>query len=153
MNPPSSVQVSPSELPKMSGPRQPKRCRHHLMRIPAEYSGFESEIEQWISTCVTSRTKTASGKPMRREKALVEGNPTLKSLWSKLKQYRGTNDFVKIDARYSWLQARTGDWIAKAIQFSTNAPALRSVSGLNGHYRSIAIDRELHALEGPFPSE
>jgi len=142
----TSISISATESPRMVGPHQPDRCRHHLMRVPSTFTEFEAELKQWIASCVASRTKGASGLPVRREQKLVEGNPSVKDLWSKLGPYHGTGEFVRIEALYSWVKTQDS-WVAASIRFSSKAPAMRIAGELARQQRSFAISRERHSLE------
>lgn len=82
-----------------SPPAQPSRCKQHELVLPGDYASFEAKIEKWIATCVMSRTEK-NGKPVKREQALVRGNPSLASIWNAVGHLKG--DKITIKAIYTW---------------------------------------------------
>lgn len=96
-------------------PRLQARCYSLVLTVPNTYDAVEEAVRRWISTCVMSRTETRQGVPIRRERVLVNGNPTLRSTWDRVLQHlKGRR--VKIDADYVWGTDRE-----ESIKFSTTA--------------------------------
>ncbi|HXW06510.1 MAG TPA: hypothetical protein VD833_14835, partial [Vicinamibacterales bacterium] len=97
-------------------PRLHPRCASLELTIPDSYDELEAAVRQWIATCVMSRTKVG-GEPIRRERGLVNGNPTLIDIWNRiLKHRRGQR--TTILAEYVWGPNRV-----ESIRFSTTATA------------------------------
>jgi hypothetical protein len=96
-------------------PRLRPRCYSLTLTTPATYDALEEAVRRWISACVMSRTETRPGVPIRRERELVTGNPTLRRIWDQALQYmKGKR--VKINADYIWGKNRE-----ESIKFSTTA--------------------------------
>jgi hypothetical protein len=96
-------------------PRLQPRCYSLTLTAPSTYAALEEAVRRWISSCVMSRTEIRPGVPIRRERELVTGNPTLRRTWDQALQYmKGKR--VKIDADYVWGTDRE-----EAIKFSTTA--------------------------------
>jgi hypothetical protein len=91
------------------------RCPKKEFTAPQTYEELEGVVRQWISTCVMSRTKVR-GVPVRRERVLVNGNPTLKKIWDDVLQYYKGKKVV-IMAQYVWLRGGV-----EQIVFSTPMP-------------------------------
>jgi hypothetical protein len=106
----SSVGAAPSP------PRLHPRCYSLVVTVPATYAALEEAVRRWISTCVMSRTQVRPGVPIRRERTLVTGNPSLRNIWDRVLRHR-TGQRVEIRAEYIWGRDRE-----EAINFSTPAP-------------------------------
>ena len=98
-----------------TAPRLQPRCYSLQLTVPDTYAEVEEAVRRWISTCVMSRTETRAGVPIRRERELVNGNPTLRSTWDRVLQHMKGKP-VKIDADYVWGTDRE-----ESIKFSTTA--------------------------------
>ena len=72
----------------------PRAYKQNLL-TPATYEAFEALLEKWIATVVTSRTFGRDGKPMRRERGLVRGNPSAKTVWNKIQHLKGKRTEVR----------------------------------------------------------
>jgi len=96
-------------------PRLQPRCYRLELTVPNTGAELEEAVRRWISTCVMSRTIGRTGVPVRRERELVDGNPSLRSIWDRILQYR-KGQRVKILAAYNWGQFRE-----ESITFSTDA--------------------------------
>lgn len=97
-----------------SPPRLQPQCYSQVVTVPTTYADLEEAVRRWIATCVMSRTIVGE-QPIRRERELVNGNPSLRSIWDRILQYRKGQP-VKIDAEYIWGTSRE-----EAIKFSTTA--------------------------------
>src|SRR5258705_6379095 len=98
-----------------AAPRLQPRCYSLAITVPNTYAEVEEAVRRWISTCVMSRTETQAGVPIRRERELVNGNPTLRNTWDRVLQHMKGKG-VKIDADYVWGRDRE-----ESIRFSTTA--------------------------------
>ena len=76
-------------LPPEEEPKLVDRCYDYELEFPDTYEEFEATVKGWIATCVMSRT-IVNGKPIRRERELVEKNPTLRDLWDRAKDEEGS---------------------------------------------------------------
>lgn len=95
-------------------PRLATRCYRREIVLPATYAAFEARVERWIATCVMSRTEV-NRAPIRREHALVRGNPTLLAVWHSIRHLQG--EAVPIKADYVWGETRV-----EFISFSAVLP-------------------------------
>lgn len=96
-------------------PRLHPRCGSLDLTVPNTYAALEEAVRRWISTCVMSRTEVRPGVPIRQERELVNGNPSLRGIWDRiLQQLKGKR--VKIVAAYTW-----GPHHVQSITFSTTA--------------------------------
>ncbi len=62
-------------------PTLAERCYEKDLLISSSYEDFERQAEEWIATCVMSRT-IVNGKPIRRERGLVRDNGSLLTVWA-----------------------------------------------------------------------
>jgi Family of unknown function (DUF5995) len=97
-------------------PRLHPRCRSLVLTVPDSYAALEEAVRRWISTCVMSRTEVRPGVPIRRERELVTGNPSLRSIWDRILQHM-KGQRVEIVAEYVWGPDRV-----ESINFSTPTP-------------------------------
>ena len=95
-------------------PRLKPECYNQVLTIPNTYEDLEEAVRRWIANCVMSRTRVG-GQPIRRERELVNGNPSLRDIWDRILQHRKGQQ-VKIDAEYVW-----GKYREESIKFSTKA--------------------------------
>lgn len=114
----SENQIHREEADMESVARPPKlkeRCRCKEFTIPKGFSTFVSQVQDWVSTCVLSRTEKSDGEPYKREDELVINNPSLYEVWERVHHLTGKN--IKVFAKYQWLQTNKGGWMVDSIRF------------------------------------
>jgi len=104
-----------TERAASSPPTLHPRCRSLALTVPDTYAAVEEAVRRWISTCVMSRTEVRPGEPIRRERELVTGNPSQRSIWDRILQHM-KGQRVEIVAQYVWGPDRV-----ESINFSTPA--------------------------------
>ncbi|MCZ7638290.1 MAG: hypothetical protein M5U12_20975 [Verrucomicrobia bacterium] len=100
-----------------TNPTLQPRCYRRVFTIPATFAALEDGVQRWISTCVMSRTRVPPGVPIRRERDLVNANPSLQQIWTQVLRHR-VGQPVEIRAEYVW-----GPHRVESIRFSTPRPA------------------------------
>jgi hypothetical protein len=90
------------------------RCNSLLLKVPGAYEQFEEAVRKWIATCVVSRTKIR-GVPVRAERKLVNGNPSLLDIWNKILRFHVGRE-ATIQGEYGWKNGGVA-----SIRFTTTA--------------------------------
>ncbi len=99
------------------GRRLARRCYELRLVVPPTYEALEAAVEVWIASCVMSRT-LINGRPVRRERGLVRGNPTLRQVWEQIQD--AVDQPLVIRAEYVWGPDRVD-----GIRFSVPASVYR----------------------------
>lgn len=105
------------------------RCAARDIVLPDSAPKFWKILEQWIATCVTSRTirDPRTGEPFKREMELVDQSPSSKEVWRQieiggLRDSRGQPRTVRVYADYEFVALGREEWGVSAVRFSVREP-------------------------------